>query len=85
MLKDALEELINQGFFRPSKRPYGSLALFVSKKDGTLRVCADYNALNKQTVKNMYSLLHMDDLFNGLCLEVFQGGLVIWLLPGPHG
>ncbi|CAM6096646.1 unnamed protein product [Calypogeia fissa] len=66
MLKDALEELINQGFIRPSKSPYGAPALFVSKKDGTLRLYADYRALNKQTVKNRYPLPHMDDLFDYL-------------------
>jgi hypothetical protein len=67
MLKKALEELVNQGFIRPSKSPYGAPALFVSKKDGGLRLCADYRALNKQTVKNRYPLPHMDDLFD--CLE----------------
>ncbi|CAM6118161.1 unnamed protein product [Calypogeia fissa] len=66
MLKEALEELINQGFIRPSKSPYGAPALFVSKKDGTLRLCADYRVLNKQTVKNRYPLPHMDDLFDYL-------------------
>ncbi|CAM6094669.1 unnamed protein product [Calypogeia fissa] len=66
MLKDALEQLINQGFIRPSKSPYGALALFVLKKDGTLRLCANYRVLNKQTVKNRYLILHMDDLFDCL-------------------
>ena len=66
MLKEALEELVNQGFIRPSKSPYGAPALFVAKKDGTLRLCADYRALNKQTVKNRYPLPHMDDLFDCL-------------------
>ncbi|CAM6123789.1 unnamed protein product [Calypogeia fissa] len=70
MLKDALEELINQGFIRPSKSPYGAPALFVSKKDKTLRLYADYRALNKQTVKNRYPLPHMDDLFD--CLSRAQ-------------
>ncbi|CAM6088239.1 unnamed protein product [Calypogeia fissa] len=70
MLKESLEELINQGSIRPSKSPYGAPALFVSKKDGTLRLCADYRALNKQTVKNRYSLPHMDDLFD--CLSGSQ-------------
>ncbi|CAM6124952.1 unnamed protein product [Calypogeia fissa] len=70
MLKDALEELINQGFIRPSKSPYVAPALFVSKKDETLRLCAAYRALNKQTVKNRYPLPHMDDLFD--CLSGAQ-------------
>ena len=40
--------------------------LFVKKKDGTLRLCIDYKQLNKVTIKNMYPLLRIDDLFNQL-------------------
>jgi hypothetical protein len=64
LLKNSLQELIDQGFIQPSKSPYGAPAIFVSKKDGGLRLCADYRALNKQTVKDRYPLPHMDDLFD---------------------
>jgi hypothetical protein len=40
--------------------------LFVYKKDGTLRMCVDYKALNKATVKNRYPLPCIDDLFDHL-------------------
>jgi hypothetical protein len=40
--------------------------LFVNKKDGTLRMCVDYKALNKATVKNRYPLPCIDDLFDHL-------------------
>ena len=40
--------------------------LFVTKKDGTLRLCIDYRKLNRVIVKNMYHLPRMDDLFNQL-------------------
>ncbi len=36
------------------------------KKDGTLRMCVYYRALNKATVKNWYPLLRIDDLFDHL-------------------
>jgi hypothetical protein len=38
----------------------------VKKKDGTLRLCIDYRRLNKVTVKNIYPLPRIDDLFDQL-------------------
>jgi hypothetical protein len=41
--------------------------IFVSKKDGTQRLCLNYRALNEVTVKNKYALPRIDDLlFNQL-------------------
>ncbi len=40
--------------------------LFVKKKDGTLRLCIDYQQLNKVIIKNKYPLPHIDDLFDQL-------------------
>ena len=42
------------------------LVLFVKKKDGTLRMCIDYQELNKVTIKNKYPLPRIDDLFDQL-------------------
>jgi len=38
----------------------------VKKKDGTLRLCIDYRQINKVTVKNIYPLPRIDDLFDQL-------------------
>jgi hypothetical protein len=65
-LKVQLEELLIKGYIKPSKSPYGAPILFVHKKDGTLRMCVDYRALNKATVKNRYPLPCIDDLFDRL-------------------
>jgi hypothetical protein len=65
-LKVQLEELLVKGYIKPSKSPYGAPVLFVHKKDGTLRMCVDYMALNKATVKNQYPLPRIDDLFDRL-------------------
>jgi hypothetical protein len=65
-LKVQLQELLTKGYIKPSKSPYGALVLFVRKKDGILRMCVDYRAFNKVTVKNRYLLPRIDDLFDRL-------------------
>ena len=65
-LKSQLIELTDQGFIRPSSSPWGSPVLFVSKKDGSLRMCVDYRALNRLTVKNSYPLPRIDDILDQL-------------------
>jgi hypothetical protein len=65
-LKVQLEKLLAKCYIKPSKSPYGALVLFVQKKDGTLRMCVDYRALNKAMVKNRYPLPRIDDLFDRL-------------------
>ncbi|GJV42872.1 putative reverse transcriptase domain-containing protein [Tanacetum coccineum] len=65
-LSDQLKELSNKGFIRPSSSPWGAPVLFVKKKDGSFRMCIDYQELNKLTVKNRYPLPRIDDLFDQL-------------------
>ena len=65
-LKKQLEELTEAGAIEPSSSPYGALVLFVSKKDGSLRMCVDYRALNKLSVKNSYPLPRIDELLDRL-------------------
>ncbi|GKD40347.1 hypothetical protein Tco_1260554, partial [Tanacetum coccineum] len=65
-LSDQLKELSDKGFIRPSSSPWGASVLFVKKKDGSFRMCIDYQELNKLTVKNRYPLPRIDDLFDQL-------------------
>ncbi len=55
-MEEYIKEALQQGFIRPSLSPAASSFFFVAKKDGGLRPCIDYRALNSQTVKFAYPL-----------------------------
>ena len=61
-----LEELLKEGYIRPSVSPWGAPILFVKNKDGTLRLCIDLRKLDKYTIKKKYPLPKIDDLFDQL-------------------
>ena len=65
-MRRQLAGLLEKGHIRPSKSPWGAPVLFAPKKDGGLRMCIDYRALNKLTVKNCYPLPRIDDIFDRL-------------------
>ena len=65
-LRAQIEELLKQGFIRPSRSPYGAPVLFVPKKDGRWRLCIDYRMLNKHTIKDRYPLPRIEELMDRL-------------------
>ena len=65
-LRTYIDEHLAKGFIRPSSSPCGSPILFVKKKDGSLRLCVDYRALNKVTKKDRYPLPLINDLLDRL-------------------
>lgn len=74
-----IRDLLSKGWIQPSTSPWGSPILFVKKKDGSMRMCVDYRAVNKLTVKNSYPLPRIDDMLDRLsgakfftCLDLQQ-------------
>jgi hypothetical protein len=65
-LKIQLQDLLDKGFIHPSASPWGCPALFMKKKDNSLRLCVDYRPLNAVTIKNKYLLPHINILFDQL-------------------
>jgi hypothetical protein len=65
-LKVQLKELLDKGCIRSSSSSWGCPALFVKKKDQSLRLCVDYWPLNAVTIKNKYPLPRINILFDQL-------------------
>lgn len=67
-LRKQLDELLSLGLIRPSSSPWGAPVLFVRKKDGKLRMCIDYRAVNALTRRINTPLPRIDE-----CLERLGG------------
>lgn len=65
-IKKQIKDLLDKGFISPSTLPCGLPIVLIPKKDGTWRMCVDFRALNKITVKNRYPLPRIDDLLDQL-------------------
>jgi hypothetical protein len=65
-LKVQLNELLDKGYIHPSSSPWDYPALFLKKKDQSLRLCVDYRPLNAVTIKKKYPLPRIDILFDQL-------------------
>nr|GEZ88471.1 hypothetical protein [Tanacetum cinerariifolium] len=61
-LSNQLQELIDRGFIRPSTSPWGAPVLFVKKKDGSFRMCIDYqDVYSKIDLRSGYHQLRVRD------------------------
>jgi hypothetical protein len=59
-----LNGLFNLGYIQQNKSSYGAPVLFIDKKDDKLKMCIDYHALNKITIKNNYLMPCIDNVLN---------------------
>lgn len=66
-----LTELLDAGLVQSFKAPHGTPVLFQKKQDGSMRMCVDYRALNKVTIKNKYPIPLVADLFDRLCKATY--------------
>jgi RNase H-like domain found in reverse transcriptase/Reverse transcriptase (RNA-dependent DNA polymerase)/Integrase zinc binding domain len=66
VLCEFIDEFLSKGFIRPSTSPAGVPILFAKKKDGGLRLCVNYHALNRITKKSCYPLPLINELLDHL-------------------
>jgi hypothetical protein len=64
--KEHVKELLEICYIHSSSSLWGAPVIFVTKKDGTQRLCVDCHALTEVTVRNKYPLPRIDDLFSQL-------------------
>jgi hypothetical protein len=65
-IRKQVNDMLDKGWIRPSTSSFASPVLLVKKHDGSIRMCVDYRALNKITVKDRYPLPHTDELTDRL-------------------
>ena len=65
-VKAHLQEMLDISAIRKSHSPLASTVVLVQKKDGSLRFCIDVRKLNNWTIKDAYSLPHIDETLNSL-------------------
>jgi hypothetical protein len=70
-IKCQIQEMLQKGHIQPNSSPCRSPIVLVQKKYGTWRLCIDYRALNKITVRNRYPIPRIDDLLDQLKGEKF--------------
>ena len=65
-VRNHLREMLEIGAIWCSSNPWASAVVLVRKKDGSLRFCIDLRCLNTRTIKDAYSLPHIEDTLDCL-------------------
>lgn len=71
IVRGMVDELMANGIVRPSTSSYASPIVLVRKKTGDFRLCIDYRALNKKTIKENYPIPLIDDQLDALAGHKF--------------
>lgn len=56
VIKQQVQGILDKGIIQSSTSPFAAPIVLVKKKDSTWRLCIDYSELNKQTVRDKFSI-----------------------------
>jgi len=70
-LKEFIEKNLNISFIQPTSSSYGTLVLFVKKKDSSLCLCVNFHGLNHISKKDCYPL----PLISNLLIKITRNKL----------
>lgn len=65
-VSEEVKEMLDNDIIRPSRSPWASPVVLVTKKDGGIRFCTDYRKINAITKKDVYPLPRIDDALDAL-------------------
>ena len=71
VVKVQLDQLLALGIIEPSSSPWSSSLVIVSKKDGGVRTCVDYRAVNAVTEPDPYQMPLIEEILDMLASAVF--------------
>ena len=70
-VKEQLDQLLALGIIEPSSSPWSSSLVIVSKKDGGVRTCVDYRAVNAVTEPDPYQMPLIEEILDMLASATF--------------
>ena len=66
MIERLVQELLDARIITRSKSPLSAPVILLRKNDGSYRLCIDYRALNKVTIKDKFPIPFVDELLDEL-------------------
>ena len=70
-VKAQLDQLLQLGIIRPSVSPWSSSVITVKKKDGGVRICIDFRAVNAITQPDPYQMPLIEEILDRLAAAKF--------------
>ena len=66
IIEEEVQKMLVADIIRPSKSPWSSPVVLVTKPDGTARFCVDYRKVNSVTKRDAYPIPRIDDTLDAL-------------------